>query len=87
MPGVMSLLAERGITRLLCEGGGRLAASLLAAGLVDELALFTAGSAVGGDGVPAVQGFGLDRLAAAPAFRLDRVETIGADVLSWWRAA
>ena len=86
MPAVMSLLAERGITRLLCEGGGRLAASLLAAGLVDELALFTAGRALGGDGVAAVHGFGLDRLAEAPGFALDRVEAVGGDVLSWWCA-
>ncbi len=87
MPAAMVRLAERGITRLLCEGGSRLAASLLAAGLVDEIALFTAGRTIGGDGVPAVQGFGLDRLQAAPGFVLDRVERIGGDVLSWWRAA
>lgn len=87
MPGMMSLLVERGITRLLCEGGGRLAASLLAAGLVDEIALFSAGKVVGGDGAPAVQGFGLERLAEAPGFELAHVEAIGDDLLSWWRAA
>ena len=87
MPTAMAKLAERGITRLLCEGGGRLAASLLAAGLVDEIAIFTAGKAVGGDGVPAVHGFGLERLDAAPRFALERVEPVGRDVLSWWRAA
>ncbi len=87
MPAVMSLLAERGITRLLCEGGGRLAASLLAARLVDELALFTAGKAVGGDGIAAVHGFGLERLAEAPGFHLDQVERVGEDVLSCWRGA
>jgi diaminohydroxyphosphoribosylaminopyrimidine deaminase/5-amino-6-(5-phosphoribosylamino)uracil reductase len=87
MPAAMAMLAQRGITRLLCEGGGRLAASLLAAGLVDEIALFTAGRTVGGDGVAAVHGFGLERLADAPGFVLDRIEPVGADVLSWWRAA
>lgn len=87
MPAAMTLLAERGITRLLCEGGGRLAASLLAEGLVDQIALFTAGKAAGGDGVPAVQSIGLERLSEAPAFELDRVERVGDDVLSWWRTA
>ncbi len=86
MPAVLALLAERGITRLLCEGGGRLAASLLAARLVDEVALFTAGMAFGGDGVAAVHGFGLERLAQAPGFHLDRIERVGGDALSWWRA-
>jgi diaminohydroxyphosphoribosylaminopyrimidine deaminase/5-amino-6-(5-phosphoribosylamino)uracil reductase len=87
MASAMAKLAERGITRLLCEGGGRLAASLLAADLVDEIALFTAGKTIGGDGVPSVQGFGLERLEAAPGFALERVEPVGRDVLSWWRAA
>jgi diaminohydroxyphosphoribosylaminopyrimidine deaminase/5-amino-6-(5-phosphoribosylamino)uracil reductase len=87
MSAAMARLSERGVTRLLCEGGGRLAASLLAANLVDEIALFTAGKTVGGDGVPSVHGFGLERLEGAPLFQLERVQPVGADVLSWWRAA
>lgn len=86
MPAGLEVLGGRGVTRVLCEGGGRLAASLLSARLVDRLALFTAGKAVGGDGVPAVGGFGLDRLSAAPGFTLERVEAVGPDTLSWWRA-
>lgn len=83
----MEVLAERGITRVMCEGGGRLAASLVSAGLVDEIALFTAGNVIGGDGVPAVGAFGLAQLADAPGFALDRLESLGNDMLSWWRAA
>lgn len=81
---VLGELGARGITRLLVEGGGMLAASLLARGLVDRVALFTAGKAIGNDGVPAVQGFGLDRLSLAPNFTLDRTESLGGDVLSLW---
>lgn len=77
-------LADRGITRVMCEGGGRIAASLLSADLVDELALFTAGKVIGGDGAPAVRGFGLDLLAEAPGLRLTAVEQIGEDVLTRW---
>ena len=36
-------LGERGLTRVLVEGGGKLAAALLRAGLVDRLYWFRAG--------------------------------------------
>ncbi|HLS18692.1 MAG TPA: bifunctional diaminohydroxyphosphoribosylaminopyrimidine deaminase/5-amino-6-(5-phosphoribosylamino)uracil reductase RibD [Paracoccaceae bacterium] len=86
MAEAMQVLAERGLTRVFCEGGGQLAASLLAGRLVDRIALFTAGRAIGGDGVPAIGGFGIESLSAAPRFTLDHLEQIGADVLSWWVA-
>ena len=78
-------LAQGGVTRVLCEGGGKLAAGLLAAGLVDAIVLFTAGKAFGGDGVPAVGAFELDRLAEAPGFELESAGAVGADVISIWR--
>jgi len=81
----LRVLAEAGVTRVLCEGGGQLAAGLLAAGLVDEIALFTAGKAIGGDGTAAVAALGLDRLAAAPGFRLASAEPVGGDLMSIWR--
>ena len=87
MADALRRLAEGGVTRVLCEGGGQLAAALLAAGLVDEVALFTAGRAIGGDGVPGVGAFGLERLAQAPGFELASVGPVGADVLSLWRRA
>ena len=70
----------------MVEGGGRIAASLLKAGLVDRIALFSAGKMIGNDGTPAVQGFGLGSLADAPGFRLRELETVGEDTLSWWHA-
>lgn len=78
------LAGELGVTRLMCEGGGRLAASLLSAGLVDELVLFQAGKVIGGDGHPAVQGFGLGDLGGAPAFSLSQMRVLGADTVSHW---
>ena len=63
-------LGERGLTRLLVEGGGRLAASLLRAGLVDRLVWLHAPLLLGGDAVPAVQALGLGALAEAPGFDL-----------------
>ena len=48
------LLGARGVTRLLLEGGGRLAASFLSAGLVDRLYWFHAPALTGGEGVAAI---------------------------------
>lgn len=56
-------LHGRGVTRVLCEGGGRLAASLLSARLVDRIYLFVAPVFIGGGGVPA---FPLDAAVSAP---------------------
>ncbi|MDN5771918.1 MAG: dihydrofolate reductase family protein [Microlunatus sp.] len=49
-------LAERGQSRILCEGGPRLHRDLLAAGLLDELSLTLSPSAVGGGGVRSTVG-------------------------------
>lgn len=81
---LMRGLAERGLTRVFCEGGGAFAAALMRAGLVDELIGFTAGVVLGGDGRAALGALGLEQLAQAPRYRLASVETIGGDVLHRW---
>ncbi len=81
----MRALAAHGLTRVLAEGGGTLAAGLLRAGLVDRLAWFHAPCVIGGDGYPAAQGFGLAALAEAPRFRLVASERLGEDLLSHFR--
>ncbi|MGQ0466288.1 MAG: dihydrofolate reductase family protein [Sporichthyaceae bacterium] len=45
----VAALVERGHSRLLCEGGPRLLASVLAAGVLDELCLTVAGTMLAGD--------------------------------------
>ena len=84
---MLRALADKGLTRLLVEGGGALAASLLRAGLVDRLVWMRAPLALGGDGVPAIAGLGLDRLAAAPRFELMSSETAGGDLVEVYRRA
>jgi diaminohydroxyphosphoribosylaminopyrimidine deaminase / 5-amino-6-(5-phosphoribosylamino)uracil reductase len=53
---VVGLLAEQGLRTLLCEGGGRWGAALLAARTVDRLYLFHAPVVFGAGGVPAFPG-------------------------------
>ncbi len=78
-------LGARGLTRVLCEGGGALGASLMRAGLVDEVAVFSAGRMIGAEGRAGLGALGLARLDAAPRFALAQVEVLGRDVLHRWR--
>jgi diaminohydroxyphosphoribosylaminopyrimidine deaminase / 5-amino-6-(5-phosphoribosylamino)uracil reductase len=81
------MLAQAGLTRILCEGGGTLAAGLLRANLVDRLAWFHAPGIIGGDGWPAAQGFGVTKLAAMPRFIPVACERWGDDWLTTYRKA
>jgi diaminohydroxyphosphoribosylaminopyrimidine deaminase/5-amino-6-(5-phosphoribosylamino)uracil reductase len=76
----LEALGARGITRLLVEGGAKVAAAFLGAGLVDRIENFRAGIVIGGDGAPAAGEFGLASLAAAPTFVRRAVRQIGGDV-------
>jgi diaminohydroxyphosphoribosylaminopyrimidine deaminase/5-amino-6-(5-phosphoribosylamino)uracil reductase len=62
------------------EGGGQVAASFLAAGLVDALEWFRAPIVLGDEGRPAVGAFVLKDLAGAPRFRRVAVEAVGDDL-------
>ncbi|QYX58631.1 bifunctional diaminohydroxyphosphoribosylaminopyrimidine deaminase/5-amino-6-(5-phosphoribosylamino)uracil reductase RibD [Roseovarius sp. SCSIO 43702] len=84
MASVLRSLGDQGLTRVLCEGGGALAASLLQAGLVDELVCFTAGMVIGAEGTPAIGALGLERLGAAPRFQLVSAEAVGGDIMHRW---
>ncbi|WP_448203460.1 bifunctional diaminohydroxyphosphoribosylaminopyrimidine deaminase/5-amino-6-(5-phosphoribosylamino)uracil reductase RibD [Azospirillum sp. sgz302134] len=75
-----AVLAHRGVTRVLVEGGATLGASLLRAELVDRLEWFRAASVMGGDGLPAVHGFGVDALAQMALFRRVAVRQAGEDL-------
>jgi len=81
---MLETLATRGLTRLFCEGGGRLAASLLAAGLVDQVITFTAGLALGAAGTASVAALPVLPLADHPRFSLIETRKIGPDAVQFW---
>ena len=87
MAGVLTTLATRGITRVFCEGGGSIAASLLGAGLVDELVVFSAGLVIGADGLAGVAVMGLTELVKAGRFTLIDATPVGSDLMQVWRPA
>jgi len=74
-------LGGRGLTRVMVEGGSHLAAALLRADLVDRLAWFHAPLVIGGDGKPAAQPFGVDRLVQGRRFLRRSVQAAGEDLL------
>lgn len=78
---IAAALAARGLTRVLIEGGGRLAASFLAAGLIDDVAWFRAPLIIGGDGRSAAAPLGVETVPAAPSFARETVTAVGADVM------
>jgi len=82
---VLEQLGSAGLTRVFCEGGGALAATLLAHDLVDELIGFSAGVAIGAEGLPSIGALGIGQLAEAPRFDLIETRPIGADTLHRWR--
>jgi diaminohydroxyphosphoribosylaminopyrimidine deaminase/5-amino-6-(5-phosphoribosylamino)uracil reductase len=81
---LMQALGEQGLTRVFCEGGGELAASLLSADVVNQLELHMGGVVIGAEGRPALGALGLDRLSDAPRFALENVRQIGGDVVQSW---
>jgi diaminohydroxyphosphoribosylaminopyrimidine deaminase/5-amino-6-(5-phosphoribosylamino)uracil reductase len=70
------------LTRVLVEGGGQVAASLIRADLVDRIAWFHAPSVIGADGWASVEGFGIKKLAMMAHFARHRVTPLGADMLT-----
>jgi len=86
VPGAaLAALAERGITRVLAECGGKLAASLLRDDLIDRIAWFRAPSVLGGDALDGLAGLGIKKAADAMRFRRGLVTSLGEDVLETYR--
>jgi diaminohydroxyphosphoribosylaminopyrimidine deaminase/5-amino-6-(5-phosphoribosylamino)uracil reductase len=73
-------LADAGLTSILVEGGGRLAAALLRADLVDEVHWFLAPRLIGDDGRPALGAMGLERLRDALSLDAVAVRRCGPDL-------
>ncbi len=82
---VLSALAERGITRVLIEGGATLSAALLRAGLVDRVAWFRAPKLIGGDGLPVFGALGVEKIEDMPGFAPLAREVIGDETLDIYR--
>jgi len=79
---VLHTLSGQGITRLLVEGGAKLASAFVAANLVDEFWLVRGSQNIGDDGLPALEGQTLDVITASPNWRIRSTEALGNDTLT-----
>ena len=77
---MMNSAQRAGVTSMMVEGGGQLAASFVHAGLVDRIEWFRAPMLLGGDGRPCLGALGLETLANAPAFHRIAVRELGPDL-------
>ncbi|MDO5554392.1 MAG: bifunctional diaminohydroxyphosphoribosylaminopyrimidine deaminase/5-amino-6-(5-phosphoribosylamino)uracil reductase RibD [Planctomycetia bacterium] len=79
---LMETLAERGMTNVLIEGGGKLLGHLFDLEYLDEVHVFVAPKIVGGDkAVVPVGGIGRELMKSATDLINREVETIGTDIL------
>jgi len=82
LPSLMNKLRERGINRVLVEGGGNVNWSLLELGLVDEVCVAVAPVIVGGkDSVTLAEGEGVNRVSEGVRLLLQRIEQYGEDLV------
>ncbi|MBI1208093.1 MAG: bifunctional diaminohydroxyphosphoribosylaminopyrimidine deaminase/5-amino-6-(5-phosphoribosylamino)uracil reductase RibD [Azospirillum sp.] len=81
LPALCRVLAERGLTRILIEGGARLSAGLVRQRLIDRLEWFRAPRLIGGDGIPALAPFGIDTVDQAAGFVRIGVRRAGEDLV------
>jgi diaminohydroxyphosphoribosylaminopyrimidine deaminase / 5-amino-6-(5-phosphoribosylamino)uracil reductase len=79
---VLRALAEKGTTRLMVEGGSRVASSFVADDLVDEVWLLRGPAAIGDDGIAALDALPLAEITQSPRLKLRASETLGGDSLS-----
>jgi len=74
-------LADKGLTRIFCEGGPRLGASLIALGFVDDVMLLQSRKTIGA-GLPALSPEARAKLAEPQHYRLAETRDLGEDTLT-----
>lgn len=79
---VLRTSSGQGITRLMVEGGARVASSFLSAGLVDEVWLLRGPNEIGADGIPALDTQPLSAITQSPRWRARATEALGPDTLT-----
>ncbi len=85
IPDALATLTQRGITRVLVEGGPSVARAFLDADLVDEAVIYQGSEPAGANGLTPFAGDGLDRLAGSAQFTQTFSRPFGRDRMTVWR--
>jgi diaminohydroxyphosphoribosylaminopyrimidine deaminase / 5-amino-6-(5-phosphoribosylamino)uracil reductase len=84
---VLHALSERNITRVLVEGGSRVASAFIAADLADEIWLLRGPDAIGEGGIAALDALPLDAITQSPAYRVRASDRFDDDTLTIYERA
>ncbi|MEW6769506.1 MAG: bifunctional diaminohydroxyphosphoribosylaminopyrimidine deaminase/5-amino-6-(5-phosphoribosylamino)uracil reductase RibD [Pseudomonadota bacterium] len=84
---VLNALSERGITRLMVEGGARIALSFLTARLVDDVWLLRGPEPIGADGIAALDAQPLSVITQSPHWKTRATERLDKDTLTIYERA
>jgi diaminohydroxyphosphoribosylaminopyrimidine deaminase/5-amino-6-(5-phosphoribosylamino)uracil reductase len=78
---LLNLLADRGITSLMVEGGPMVAAAFVTADMVDEAAIMRGPQPIGADGIEALHGLPLSALTKSCKLHASSTEMLGPDTI------
>lgn len=81
LPPLMEMLGKMSITSLLVEGGSRVSASMLSAGVVDRICFFYAPKILAGDGISICRGPGPEKMASAIQVKNIEINRFEDDIL------
>lgn len=84
---VLHALSDKGITRLLVEGGARVASAFLSADLVDEVWLLRGPAEIGSDGIAALDAQPVSVITHSPRWQVRATETLDQDTLTIYERA
>lgn len=77
---VMRTLGQAGITRVMVESGGHLAAGLIRQKLVDRIIHFTAPFLIGAEGKAMIGNLALEEIAKMPGYHRTNLHAVGQDI-------
>ncbi len=83
----LNALSERGITRLMVEGGAKVASSFMTNGFVDEVWLLSGQEAIGADGIDALYAQPLSIITQSPRWKQRDTEKLDKDTLTVYERA